>query len=114
MTGLRCFPSCPTPGPGCLATPTGMLVYRRSRTSSPCARPARLTTRSAPTSAWECKVIKAQLGIAPIAWWNDDLEELSDDVSLEECLRQARAAGFTGMETAPRFPWHPALRSPSL
>ncbi len=48
--------------------------------------------------------MKAQLGIAPIAWWNDDLPELSDDVSLEECLRQAAEAGFTGMETGRRFP----------
>ena len=47
---------------------------------------------------------KAKLGIAPIAWWNDDLEELSDDVSLDECLRQAAAAGLTGMETGRRFP----------
>ena len=30
--------------------------------------------------------MKAKLGIAPIAWWNDDLAELSDDVSLDECL----------------------------
>lgn len=48
--------------------------------------------------------MKARLGIAPIAWWNDDLAELSDDVSLEECLRQAAEAGFTGMETGRRFP----------
>lgn len=47
---------------------------------------------------------KVRLGIAPIAWWNDDLEELSDDVSLEECLRQAAEAGFSGMETGRRFP----------
>ena len=46
----------------------------------------------------------AKLGIAPIAWWNDDLEELSDDVSLDECLRQAAATGLTGMETGRRFP----------
>ena len=48
--------------------------------------------------------MKSRLGIAPIAWWNDDLAELSDDVSLEECLRQASEAGFTGMETGRRFP----------
>lgn len=48
--------------------------------------------------------MRAKLGIAPIAWWNDDLAELSDDVSLDECLRQASAAGFTGMETGRRFP----------
>lgn len=48
--------------------------------------------------------MKAKLGIAPIAWWNDDLAELSDDVLLEECLSQASQAGFTGMETGRRFP----------
>ncbi len=49
-------------------------------------------------------MLKAKLGISPIAWWNDDLEELSDDVSLEDCLRQASEVGFTGMETGRRFP----------
>jgi inosose dehydratase len=49
-------------------------------------------------------MLTARLGIAPIAWWNDDLPELSDDVSLEECLRQAAEAGLTGMETGRRFP----------
>jgi inosose dehydratase len=58
--------------------------------------------------------MKAKLGIAPIAWWNDDLEQLSDDVSLEECLRQASAAGFTGMETGRRFPMDAAVLSPIL
>ncbi|WP_127904382.1 myo-inosose-2 dehydratase [Solirhodobacter olei] len=58
--------------------------------------------------------MKAKLGIAPIAWWNDDLEELSDDVSLEECLRQASVAGFTGMETGRRFPMNMAELGPIL
>lgn len=49
-------------------------------------------------------MLHAKLGIAPIAWWNDDLEELSGDVSLEECLRQASVAGFTSMETGRCFP----------
>ena len=49
-------------------------------------------------------MLTARLGISPIAWWNDDLAELSEDISLEECLRQASAAGFTGMETGRRFP----------
>lgn len=49
-------------------------------------------------------MLKAKLGIAPIAWWNDDLADLSDDVSLEECLAQAAEAGLTGMETGRRFP----------
>jgi len=58
--------------------------------------------------------VKAKLGIAPIAWWNDDLEELSDDVSLEECLRQASEAGFTGMETGRRFPMDASVLGPIL
>lgn len=58
--------------------------------------------------------MKAKLGIAPIAWWNDDLAELSDDVSLEECLRQASEAGFTGMETGRRFPMDMAELGPIL
>jgi inosose dehydratase len=59
-------------------------------------------------------MLKARLGIAPIAWWNDDLEELSDDVSLEECLRQASMAGFTGMETGRRFPMNMQKLGPVL
>jgi inosose dehydratase len=58
--------------------------------------------------------MQANLGIAPIAWWNDDLLELSDDVSLEECLSQARQAGFTGMETGRRFPIEAAVLRPIL
>ena len=58
--------------------------------------------------------MNAKLGIAPIAWWNDDLAELSDDVSLEECLRQASVAGFTGMETGRRFPMNMKELGPIL
>ena len=45
-------------------------------------------------------MLKAKPGISPICWWNDDLVELSDDVSPEECLRQASRAGYPG--------WRPA------
>jgi len=58
--------------------------------------------------------MKARLGISPIAWWNDDLVELSDDVSLEECLCQAHEAGYTGMEQGRRFPMDPAVLQPIL
>ncbi|WP_108397759.1 myo-inosose-2 dehydratase [Devosia submarina] len=58
--------------------------------------------------------MKAKLGMSPIAWWNDDLVELSDDVSLEECLRQSRSAGFTGMEKGRRFPDDPEIMLPIL
>ncbi len=59
-------------------------------------------------------MLKAKLGMSPIAWWNDDLAELSDDVSLEECLRQSRTAGFTGMEMGRRFPSDPRVMLPIL
>jgi inosose dehydratase len=59
-------------------------------------------------------MLKAKLGMSPIAWWNDDLPQLSDDVSLEECLRQSRSAGFTGMEKGRRFPETAAEMLPIL
>ncbi len=58
--------------------------------------------------------MKSKLGMSPIAWWNDDLPQLSDDVSLEECLRQSRSAGFTGMEMGRRFPPSAAEMLPIL
>ena len=48
--------------------------------------------------------MQARLGIAPIAWSNDDLPELGGDTPLETCLREARAAGFSGIETGGKFP----------
>lgn len=59
-------------------------------------------------------MLNAKLGISPICWWNDDLVELSDDVSLEECLRQAAEAGYSGMETGRRFPMDWAELGPIL
>ncbi len=48
--------------------------------------------------------MKAKLGIAPIAWSNDDLPELGGDTTLETCLSEAREAGFSGIETGGKFP----------
>lgn len=58
--------------------------------------------------------MKAKLGIAPIAWWNDDLTEISSDISLEGCLSEASQAGFTGMETGRRFPMDAVTLKPIL
>lgn len=57
---------------------------------------------------------QAKLGIAPIAWWNDDLESLSLDVGLEECMGEAAEAGFSGMETGQRFPMNMGELGPIL
>ena len=48
--------------------------------------------------------MRARLGIAPIAWSNDDLPELGGETSLETCLLEASAAGFSGVETGGKFP----------
>ena len=48
--------------------------------------------------------MKARLGIAPIAWSNDDLPELGGKTSLETCLSESRKAGFSGVETGGKFP----------
>jgi len=48
--------------------------------------------------------MKAKLGIAPIAWSNDDLPQLGGDTSLETCLSESKQAGFLGVETGGKFP----------
>lgn len=58
--------------------------------------------------------MKAKLGIAPIAWSNDDLPELGGETSLETCLSEARFAGFTGIETGGKFPQDPTVLGPIL
>ncbi len=45
-----------------------------------------------------------RLGANPIGWSNDDLPELGGDIPLETCLREARLAGFSGMELGRKFP----------
>ncbi len=48
--------------------------------------------------------MEAKLGIAPIGWTNDDLPELGGDISLETCLADAQAAGYSGVERGGKFP----------
>jgi len=47
-----------------------------------------------------------KLGIAPIAWSNDDMPELGGDTPLEQCLSEANEAGFIGIESGGKFPKH--------
>jgi inosose dehydratase len=52
-----------------------------------------------------------RFGVSPIAWSNDDLPELGGATPLENCLAEAREAGFTGIELGHKFPREaPALR----
>jgi inosose dehydratase len=48
--------------------------------------------------------MSVKLGIAPIAWSNDDMPELGGNTSLEQCLDEASQAGFIGIESGGKFP----------
>ena len=53
--------------------------------------------------------MKIKLGIAPIAWSNDDMPELGGDTPIEQCLKEASLAGFTGIELGGKFPRNPGI-----
>jgi inosose dehydratase len=55
-----------------------------------------------------------RIGINPITWTNDDLPGLGDDIPLERCLREARAAGYLGIELGRKFPRDAKLLAPLL
>ena len=48
--------------------------------------------------------MSVKLGVAPIAWSNDDMPELGGETSLEQCLQEASQAGYTGVESGGKFP----------
>jgi inosose dehydratase len=45
-----------------------------------------------------------RIGANPIGWSNDDMPEVGGNIPLEQCLTEARLAGFTGMELGNKFP----------
>ena len=53
--------------------------------------------------------MKLKLGIAPIAWSNDDMPELGGDTPIEQCLEETSLAGFTGIELGGKFPRNPGI-----
>ena len=50
-----------------------------------------------------------RLGINPISWSNDDLQQVGGHISLETCLSEAAAAGYDGVELGHKFPRDPAV-----
>lgn len=53
-----------------------------------------------------------RFGTNPIAWSNDDDRSLGADTPLDQCLREAAAIGFHGIEKGHKFPQTPeALRA---
>src|SRR5215468_10705869 len=91
----------------------GMSACRRSIRARACARPRPITPRARRSSASECDM-PVRLGVAPIAWSNDDLPELGGDTPLETCLIESRDAGFSGTETGGKFPMDAAELGPLL
>lgn len=45
-----------------------------------------------------------RFGVNPIGWSNDDMRELGGQIPLDQCLSEARAAGFEGVELGHKFP----------
>jgi inosose dehydratase len=50
---------------------------------------------------------KVKLGIAPIAWTNDDLPELGKENTFEQCVSEMALAGFKGTEVGNKYPKDP-------
>ena len=48
--------------------------------------------------------MSVKLGVAPIAWSNDDMPELGGSTTLEQCLYEASQAGYIGIESGGKFP----------
>ncbi len=44
------------------------------------------------------------LGVSPLCWTNDVLDDLGGDIPLETCLQQAAQAGYGGIELGRKFP----------
>lgn len=47
---------------------------------------------------------KITLGIAPIAWTNDDMPDLGKENTFEQCVSEMALAGFTGCEVGGKYP----------
>ena len=45
-----------------------------------------------------------KLGICPIGWTNDDMWDLGDENTFQQCISEMRLAGFTGCEIGHKYP----------
>lgn len=51
---------------------------------------------------WDLEKVK--LGIAPIAWTNDDMPDLGKENTFEQCVSEMALAGYTGSEVGNKYP----------
>ena len=57
---------------------------------------------------------KVKLGIAPIAWTNDDMPDLGKENTFEQCVSEMALAGFTGSEVGGKYPTDTKVLKKSL
>jgi len=57
---------------------------------------------------------KVKLGIAPIAWTNDDMPELGQENTFEQCISEMALAGYTGSEVGNKYPKDPEILKKAL
>ena len=57
---------------------------------------------------------KVRLGIAPIAWTNDDMPDLGAENTFEQCVSEMALAGFTGCEVGNKYPKDTAVLKKAL
>jgi inosose dehydratase len=57
---------------------------------------------------------KVRLGIAPIAWTNDDMPDLGRENTFEQCVSEMALAGYTGSEVGTKYPKDPAALNRAL
>ena len=57
---------------------------------------------------------KVKLGIAPIAWTNDDMPDLGAENTFAQCVSEMALAGFTGCEVGNKYPKDPAVLKKAL
>ncbi|NQT60827.1 MAG: myo-inosose-2 dehydratase [Bacteroidetes bacterium] len=50
-----------------------------------------------------------RIGIAPIGWTNDDMPELGEENSFQQCVSEMALAGFSGCEVGNKYPSDPSL-----
>jgi inosose dehydratase len=55
-----------------------------------------------------------RLGVSPLSWANDVLEDLGADIPLETCLADAAGTGYAGVELGRKFPRDAAVLGPML
>lgn len=55
-----------------------------------------------------------KLGIAPIAWTNDDMPDIGAENTFEQCVSEMALAGFTGCEVGNKYPKDPAVLKAAL